>query len=111
MENANESFETEFKVDEIVCGHTKMDILNGYDNIGYSTLKLKNVNHTLMIFKKHFKFFQNVYVGYCFKAEIKLWKNNTYNLIRIPARPSITYIYASASFKLVPKLLLKLLEP
>lgn len=90
MENANESFETEFKVDEIVWGHTKMDILNGYDNIGYSTLKLKNVNHTLMLFKNHFKFFQNVYVGYCFKAEIKLWKNNTYNLIRIiPDHPKL----------------------
>src|SRR5215217_2538429 len=83
MEDYKEIFEVEFTVDEIVWGNTKMDILNGYDNIAYTALKLKDNNRTLMVFKKDFKYFRDVNIGYYFKAEIKLWKNNTYNLIRI----------------------------
>lgn len=81
--NNSENFDVEITVNEIIWGNSKIDIINGYDNIDYSTLKLKSDFYTIMVFKNNFKYFQNIEVGFTFKAVIKLWKNNTYNFVRL----------------------------
>lgn len=78
-----ENFEVEITVTEIIWGNSKIDIINGYDDIAYTTLKLKSDFYTIMVFTNNFKYFQNIEVGFTFKAVIKLWKNNTYNFVRL----------------------------
>lgn len=83
VNNNSENFDVEITVNEIILGNSKIDIINGYDNIAYTTLKLKSDFYTIMVFKSNFKYFQNIEVGFTFKAVIKLWKNNTYNFVRL----------------------------
>jgi hypothetical protein len=84
MENGNsENLEVEITVTEIIWGNSKIDIINGYDNIAYTTLKLRSDFYTIMVFTNNFKYFQNIEVGFTFKAVIKLWKNSTYNFVRL----------------------------
>lgn len=83
VNNNFENFDVEITVNKITWGNSKIDIINGYDNIAHTTLKLKSDFYTIMVFKNNFKHFQNIKVGFTFKAVIKLWKNNTYNFVSL----------------------------
>lgn len=79
----SENIEVEVTVNEIIWGNNKMDVINGYDKISYTTLKLKSDYYTIMVFNNNFNNFKDIEVGYTFKAVIKLWKNNVYNFVSI----------------------------
>lgn len=78
-----ENIDVEITVSEIIWGNSKIDIINGYENIAYTTLKLRSDFYTIMVFTNNFKYFQNIKVGFTFKAVIRLWKNDTYNFVKL----------------------------
>ena len=70
-------------VKEIIYGNTVVDKITGWDQVQFTTLKLRCTDCTVMVFKSDIINFKNVSQGFEFKAEAKEWRNNVFNFKKI----------------------------
>jgi len=72
-------YEIEVQVKSIILGNTFVDSITGWDEIEATTLKLRCIDCTIMVFKKDMALFENISIGNSFKAIVTEWKKDIYN--------------------------------
>ena len=79
-------FKIEVIVKEIKYGNTYIDKLCGIDDFEVTTLKLRCNGCTVMVFRRDFNLFKDVFVGETFSAIVEQWKGNVYTFKKIVNR-------------------------
>ena len=76
-------FHIDVVIKEIIFGNTMIDKITGFDQLESTTMKLRCLDCTVMVFKSDMMKFRDYKVGDNFKALVKEYKKNIYNFKEI----------------------------